>query len=127
MPEKGINNQKIVYAVKESVNGKKKPYIRVNQDSLTIAMQNLKANTFKVWLYIIKNQDSWNFQLSSKHGSQFTGMCTKTFESCINELIAKGYLQCVDEQRNRWVCYELPVDYKEQAETANIECEEFDF
>lgn len=122
-----VSNQKIVSARKENVNGKKKPYIRVNQDSLTIAMQNLKPNTFKVWLYIIKNQDNWNFELSSKHGSTFTGMCVKTFEACINELIQKGYLEPADRSNNRWICYELPQAYKEEAAKVDIECNEFQF
>lgn len=127
MPEKGINNQKVVFAVKESVNGKKKPYMRVNQDSMSIAMTNLKPNTFKVWCYIVKNQDNWNFQLSSKHGSQFTGMCVKTFESCVNELIEKGYLELVNKEQNRWAFYELPEAYKEQAEAVDTAVDEFQF
>ena len=122
-----VSNQKIVFASKESVNGKVKPYMRINVDSMSIAMQNLKPNSFKVWCYIIKNQDKWNFELSSKHGSEFTGMCVKTFEACVNELIEKGYLVPVDKSKNRWACYELPERYKEQAAAADIGCEEYQF
>jgi hypothetical protein len=38
MAVKLVPNQKIVRAEKENINGKKKPYLRLNQDSLFIAM-----------------------------------------------------------------------------------------
>lgn len=106
------SNQKIVSAKKESVNGSKKPYLRLNQDSLFTATQNLKPSTVILWLYIIKNQDGWNFELSSKHACKMCGISIQTYNRCIDELKEKGYLVKVNNKTNRWICYEMPERYK---------------
>lgn len=118
-----VPNQKAVKAFKESVNGKRKAFFQVNQDSLFIAMQNLKPNTFKLWCYLIKNQNGWEFNLSSKHACELCDMSINTYNACIGELIEKKYLVRIDTKSNKYICYELPNDYKEQAGLLNTDAD----
>lgn len=121
------NNQKRVMAIKETVNGNKKPYIRLNQDSMFTAMQNLGANAFKLYLYIIKNQDKWEFELSSKHACQLCSFSLSTYNRAVDELKTKGYLKKIGTSGNRWACYELPEEVKEKAAGLDVEPHEFQF
>ena len=120
---KQVPNQKEIRVSKELVNGKRKTFFQVNQESLFAAMQNLKPNSFKLWCYLIKNQNGWDFKLSSKHACELCDMSRGTYNDCIEELIEKKYLVCTDTKSNRYICYELPQEYKEAASLINTDAD----
>lgn len=56
------------------------------------AMSNLKGATFKLYMYIISNQDGYIFGLSQKDVATRAGIPEATYRTAMKELIDKGYL-----------------------------------
>lgn len=80
---------------------------------MDLAMQLLTPNTFKLWCYIDRNQDGYEFGLSfidaKKHG-----VCSSstTFHSSINSMIDLGYL-VKRENSEIYDFYEYPKENRE--------------
>jgi hypothetical protein len=68
---------------------------------------NLKAGAFKLWIYFAKNQDGYEFALSSKSVADEFGIKIDQYNSAIKELMEKGYL--IQESGNRYSFNEIPV------------------
>ena len=62
---KKVPNQKEVVVNKEKCN-KENLYATINLAAMDKAAQDLKPNSFKLWIYFSKNQDNYEFALSSK-------------------------------------------------------------
>ena len=56
------------------------------------AMSNLKGATFKLYMYILSNQDGYIFGLSQKDVAVRAGIPEATYRTAVKELIDKGYL-----------------------------------
>lgn len=56
------------------------------------AMSNLKGASFKLYMYIISNQDGYIFGLSQKDVAARAGIPEATYRTAMKELIDKGYL-----------------------------------
>lgn len=93
-----VPNQKKVIIKKEPCN-KDNHYAMINLQSLQKAMQDLKGETFKMWVYLSKNQPQFQLELSYKAAAQF-GITKTTYYDVIENLIGKGYLQRKDENSN---------------------------
>ena len=62
------------------------------------AMSNLKGATFKLYIYILSNQDGYIFGLSQKDVANRAGIPETTYRTAMKELIEKGYLVNVSKQ-----------------------------
>ena len=62
------------------------------KNDILAAMINLKGATFKLYMYILSNQDSFIFGLSQKDISNRAGIPESTYRTAIKELIDKKYL-----------------------------------
>jgi hypothetical protein len=67
----------------------------------------LKAGAFKLWVYFAKNQDGYEFALSSKSVADEFGIKIDQYNSAIKELMEKGYL--IQESGNKYSFNEIPV------------------
>ena len=56
------------------------------------AMVDLKGATFKLYMYILSNQDSYIFGLSQKDVANRAGIPEATYRTAIKELVDKKYL-----------------------------------
>jgi hypothetical protein len=73
---KTVPNQKIVEVIKEPCN-QNNYYARINLEAMTNAALDLEAGAFKLWIYFAKNQDEYEFALSSKATEENFGMKIK--------------------------------------------------
>lgn len=103
-------NQKVV-KLKKKMCDKQNTYATINIDAFNKAGQDLDAGAFKLWAYFAKNQDGYEFALSSKAVETEFGIKIKQYNNAIHTLIEKGYL--VQENGNRYTFYEVPVITKE--------------
>lgn len=104
-------NQKVV-TTRSAKHDKKHIYGMFNVDAMEEAMALLKANTFKVWCYIAKNQDNHTFALSCVDTCRFCKMSKPTYLGCIQELIDTGYL--VNTSGNQYDFFEKLPDDKDE-------------
>jgi len=51
-----------------------------------------KKASFKLYMYLAKNQDKYNFALSSSHFMAWAGVAKTAYDSAFEELEEKGYL-----------------------------------
>jgi hypothetical protein len=70
---KTVPNQKVVKVNKEPCN-KSNYYAAINLEAMEAAAQNLDAACFKLWIYFAKNQNNYEFALSSKAVNDTFGM-----------------------------------------------------
>lgn len=98
-----IPNQKHIY-VRKKICDTENIYCMINLIALEEAAQSLDAGAFKFWVYLAKNQDEWDFDLSSKHARETFGLKKRQYDNAVAELIEKGFL--VKEDGNNYVFYE---------------------
>lgn len=85
-------NQKRITIQKEECNNKNR-YAVINLQSLNQAMQSLtRGSSFKLWMYLAKNQNEYEFDLSKVDCSHW-GIKSDSYYSAVKDLIEKGYLQ----------------------------------
>lgn len=78
----------------------------INSNALSSACINLKPSTFKVWLYFAKNQEKYEFDLSSVAVCEYCNISDKTYREAIKELTDKRYL--VQVGKSCFEFYEMP-------------------
>lgn len=83
-------------------------YARINQEAIRNAMLNLKPSTVKVWFYFAKNQEYYEFDLSSVAVCNYCNISDKTYREAIKELVDLRYL--VQTGKNVFEFYELPKE-----------------
>ncbi|MBR4407265.1 MAG: hypothetical protein IKT27_03030 [Clostridia bacterium] len=110
---KTVPNQKVITVNKQPTNKAKKEnyYATINLDALNAAACKLDAGAFKLWVYFAKNQDGFEFALSSKAVETTFGMKIRQYNSAVQELIEKKYL--VNTKGNNYVFNEKPVNTKD--------------
>lgn len=113
---KTVPNQKVV-KVKKEICDKQHLYATINLEAMEQAAQMLDAGAFKLWCYFAKNQNNFEFALSSKDVLETFGMKIKQYNNAMDELKTKGFLTC--ESGNRYTFNESGVITKEDNE-ANI-------
>lgn len=102
---KTVPNQKVIKVNKEVCNSNNY-YAAINLKALESAALDLQSGAFKLWVYFAKNQNNFQFALSSKDVEQSFGIKIKQYNNAIYELIVKGYLVC--DCGNRFNFYEIP-------------------
>lgn len=110
---KTVPHQKTVEVVKEPCDNtcKEHYYSKINLIAMSEAALNLDAGAFKLWIYFAKNQNEYEFALSSKAVEETFGMKIKQYNNAVATLIDKGYL--VNTKGNNHKFYEKPVITKE--------------
>lgn len=103
---KTVPNQKIVKVQKEKCDSHNL-YACINLAAMEEAAQNLDAGAFKLWCYFAKNQNGYDFALSSTDAANSFGLKKRQYNSAIEELIEKNYL--TNTGGNHYDFYEVAV------------------
>ena len=91
-----FSNQKIVVIDRTLIKNK------IPNEILFAAMNKLDHVAFKLWIYIIvQKQDE--FALSAVDFCKVSGKCRSTYKRAVIELIDKGYLRLIDEEKNTYI------------------------
>lgn len=94
-------NQKLLVVSKEE-QGK---HTIIQLKALERASRDLQGETFKLWLYLAKNQNGYELALSMVDAISWGIGSKSSYYRAIKELEKKGYLQ---KSGNRYIFYELP-------------------
>lgn len=98
-------NQKTIKVKKEASN-KDNLYAIYNLEALNNAMIDLKGETFKLWCYLNKNQNNYEFALSKVDAIKWGIGSKSSYDRAVAELIEKGYL--VETSSKHYDFYEKP-------------------
>lgn len=104
---KTVPNQKIVRIKDKEKCDKQNTYATINIEAINKACRDLDAGTLKLWLYFARNQEGYEFALSSSHCYDEIGMSRKQYDRAMKNLINQGYL--VNIKGNNYDFYEVPV------------------
>lgn len=67
-------------------------YSYYNLEAMSRAMRELKPSAFKLWCYLNKNKDGYEFGLSLAAAKEFCKISEKSYLSAFKELQEKGYI-----------------------------------
>lgn len=100
-------NQKRIIINKEPCDNGGNFYAKINLAAIKKAMSELKAaGEIKLWLYLAKNQNSHEFDLSCVDCGKY-GIKPDAYHAAVERLISKGYLQHL--QKNLYCFNEMGV------------------
>jgi hypothetical protein len=119
-----VANQKTI-TTKGAAHDKDNIYGAFNVEAMEEAMALLKANTFKLWCYMAKNQNNYTFALSCVDACRFCKMSKPTYLASVQELIQVGYL--VNTTGNHYNFFEKLPQEEEVIITVNKSEEGFKF
>ncbi len=103
-----VANQKHIGSINKAPCDEKNIYLKINISAVQGASLALKPSTFKVWMYFAKNQDGYEFDLSSVAVCSFCNISDKTYREAIKELVEKRYL--LQRHKNTYDFYEVPQE-----------------
>ena len=98
-------NQKVVTIVKAE-SGRNNIYGIVNKECMFKAMNELKYNEFKVFMYLTANQDDYTMALSTQDIADKTGANKREIQKSIESLVEKKYIVPVKDNSNRFEFHE---------------------
>lgn len=104
-----VPNQKQIRVSKETCDVNHL-YARINLYAMEEAARTLDAGAFKLWCYFSKNQNGYEFALSSKAVQEDFGIKIKQYNNAVKELEEKGFL--VNTKGNNYIFNEIPVNTK---------------
>lgn len=90
---------------------KGKLFAQIEMNALETAAQNLDAGAFKLWIYLVKNQDGFELALSKQAVENNFGMKKAQYDNAVHQLIDKGYLKCL--RGNTYLFEDYPEEVKE--------------
>lgn len=91
-------NQSYYHIAKVISNDKGDVYFMVRWADVLKASKELTANGMKLYLYLAKNQDGYNFYFSSADFCRTYDISDRTFRRAREELMEKGYL--LEKEKN---------------------------
>lgn len=97
-----VPNQKTITIKKECCDPKNL-YAKINIEALTSAVQDLKGESFKLWIYLSKNQDNYTFNLSKVDAMNFGIGSISSYNRAVAELVQKGYLQEIQKDEYNFI------------------------
>ena len=100
-----VPNQKVVRIVQREKRDKKHLYAMYNQNALQQAMCKLKGSGLKMWIYINKNQDGYQFELSRKACEDW-GIKKDSYYDGLKDLENNGYLRPSKPGSNIYLFFE---------------------
>lgn len=116
-----VPNQKIVTVEKEPC-GKGNLYAAINLNAMEVAAQDLDAGAFKLWIYFAKNQNGYEFALSSKDAHDTFGLGKSQYDTAVKKLITSGYLTNI--HGNQYIFSEIPASKQPLYENNTTELSE---
>lgn len=84
-----------------------KDYLKVSNDSLEIAMYNLKGNAFKLWIYFADNKNGYSMDLYPVDFCTKAKVSDSTYRRAFEELENKGYLIKSTKKNNLYLFKEV--------------------
>lgn len=104
-PAQPYENQHILIIQKVGTSGRLTAYIDI--DALNLA-GTLPANAFKLWVYLDKNANNYEFALSCVDYCHWSGASASTYHRAIQELKNQHYLVEDSRRKNTYIFYEMP-------------------
>lgn len=94
-----VPNQRVLTIHKEPTD-KEHKYTVNNLEAMGEAARRLQSKGgFKLYMYLAKNQDKYNFALSSTDFCEWSGLGIAAYRSAFNELENEGYLIPKDKEK----------------------------
>lgn len=127
-----VQNQKRIRMATRVVRNANNLYSTINIDALQVAMQNLKGETFKLWMYLNKNTDklkdnsNYEFDLSQV-AAEAWGIKKDAYYSGVKKLIELGYLTQLKDGSNIYIFRESlssEVEISEKPKKVEVELSE---
>ena len=106
------NQRKII--IERSSDKAKADFFKVSNDSLNIAMFNLKDNAFKLWIYFADNKDGYIMDLYPVDFCSKANVSYSTYKRSFEKLEHFGYLVKSEKNENYYL-------FKEMSESENIQ------
>ena len=114
-------NQRII-TVNKAKCDKEHLYTMNNLDAIDEAAFNLQSKGgFKLYLYLAKNQDKYNFALSSRDFIEWSGLSRTAYRTAFQELEAYGYLIKDDFCDNIYTFYDTPCFVPKEAVIESVQ------
>lgn len=84
-------------------------FVKINEDSIAAAMKALTPVEFQVWMYLAKNQNGIEWEISPQAACNEWGIKVSSFHKAISTLKKAGYLVPKDETtKTKYWFYEKP-------------------
>ena len=84
-------------------------YVKINEKSIAAAMKALTPVEFQVWMYLAKNQNGIEWEISPQDACNQWGIKVSSFHKAITTLKKCGYLVPKDETtKTKFWFYEYP-------------------
>lgn len=101
-----VPNQRTIIVYKSPTN-KQNLYATLNLSALDEAASQIKSEGgFRLYIYLAKNQNNYNFVLSSSHFQQWSGCGKTAYTTGFNELVEKGYLVPNPKVKNGFIFHD---------------------
>ena len=85
-------------------------FVKVNEDSIAAAMKALTPVEFQVWLYLAKNKNGIEWEISPQAACEQWGIKVSSFHKAITTLKKAGYLVPKDEKtKTQFWFFEKPT------------------
>lgn len=117
-----VPNQRVITIHKENCDSNNK-YTTNNLSALDEAAYRLQSKGgFKLYMYLAKNQNKYNFALSSTDFCLWSGLGIAAYRSAFNELVDNGYLILKKYNSNTYTFYDkAQKEDKESIDNVTIE------
>lgn len=132
MPKERVPNQRAIQVVKEPAD-KNHLYTANNLAAIDEAARYLQSKAgFKLYFYIAKNQNKYEFLLSSKHFCEWAGVGITAYTSAFEELEKNGYLFLKEGTKDDYIFYDksqlnLEQEHKEEVKIEYHNTAPFEF
>ena len=100
-------NQLVATICRENPNPNR--FVKINEESIADAMKALTPVEFQVWMYLAKNQNGIEWEISPQDACNQWGIKISSFHKAITTLKKCGYLVPKDETtKTKYWFYERP-------------------
>ena len=119
-PIETVPNQRVLTIHKEPTD-KQHKYTCNSLHTLLESTKRLQSKRgFKLYMYLAKNQDKYNFALSSSDFCNWSGLGIAAYRTAFEELEKQGYLIINGSSTNNYIFYDKAQKEDEAAEKDNI-------
>lgn len=119
-PIETVPNQRVLTIYKEPTD-KQHKYTCNSLEALGEAAKRLQSKGgFKLYMYLAKNQDKYNFALSSSDFCNWSGLGIAAYRTAFEELEKQGYLIINGSSTNNYIFYDKSQKEDEAAQKDNI-------
>lgn len=119
-PIETVPNQRVLTIHKEPTD-KQHKYTCNSLEALGEAAKRLQSKGgFKLYMYLAKNQDKYNFALSSSDFCNWSGLGIAAYRTAFEELEKQGYLIINGSSTNNYIFYDKAQKEDEAAQKDNI-------